>query len=638
MAYVTAYEVKFKDRYAVTWNAYISLPGYSGASVYLTAQGDPIFINYEVLEHYTHSPIKASFCELNLIEYVDDTFKDLFLYDRAAKIQIYRNSVLYWQGWSIAEGYYSLYNLCPKPVKITFVDGLTLLKTIPLPVDTMGGPDKYLIKQYFKTAFDTIGLNNKCYEAFNITSIGLGLFERFYIDSWRWYNPDETYVNMYEVLSDILTAFGARLYQHNGHWKIDNITDLIKGTITYNRYSSAFALEGTTEESKFIEGLTPINHSVYKELDRPYSKLNLKADYGLNQNCIRYPKVFSADCKFSMSEDNILRLTSDIVDPYLQGIKYYLGFFTIQFLNQIPFTVSLKGFARGTFKVKLIIENTLDGKTYTYNNEDNTFWDEKKWVEADQYAVLFKKTYSATTLEVINETIDVYKNILLKGNMYLIICPPYELGIISDPDWNKSDHIRAKIDMNQTTVYYNECKKQDHTFNIENSTLNSNEKNISVKLYSNPSLTYRYGLNPGAATWNTLSSYLVAYVNPGAVYPGIIYTDKEEDMIYEPIQWLLVGNILDGGGLYLIEEYLMNQIMSFYAKLRIKASGTIIGDISFGQVIKYDGKIFMIIHMNKNIKKQTIDITLLELSQYGSFLVDENDDYILTEDGNKIIL
>ena len=223
--YGEKYELQWIDRFGTLWNAYIDVDGWGGSSSYITGSGDPIFVGYEMDDYSIFTPIKPSYCELNLIELVDDTFKELFLSDRKARLSIFKSAALYWQGWSIAEGYNSLYNLCPKPVKLTFVDGLTLLKTVKLPIDTLGGPDKYLIKDYFKLAFDNIGLENKIYEAFNISFSGLDLFTKFYIDSWRWYNNKE-YANLYDILYDILFTFGCRLYQLNGNWRIDNISEI----------------------------------------------------------------------------------------------------------------------------------------------------------------------------------------------------------------------------------------------------------------------------------------------------------------------------------------------------------------------------------------------------------------------------
>lgn len=634
MAYGQKYELQFKDFYGVTWNAYIYVKDYSGSSSYLTGQGDPLNIVYEVTEHFTHTPIKPSYCEVNLIEFTDDTFFEFFTKDRNAKIKIYKNSVLYWQGWSIGDGYYSLYNLCPKPVKITFVDGLTFLKNIPLPVDDMGGPDKYVIREYFKAAFDLIGLENKCYEKFNITYAGLDLLTKFYVDTWRWYN-EGTYSNMYEVLSDILFTFGARLYQHNGDWKIDNIVDLSLGSITYNRYSSNFTLEGTTEEDKVVNGLTPVNHSLYKELERPYSKFTLKVDYGLNTNVIRYKNVFESSCLFNFSEDNILRLTSDIPVPYLQGIKYYLGYFKFEWFNDKAFTVHLSAQVIGLFKVYLLLDNVLDDKTYAYNKVkvEGLAPDADSWEEVSDVSLLYWVNHSkSTTFQRVDETIDVYKRQVLEGNLYLLFCPPYQINLVTNPDWSKDT--KAIIDMNQTTVTYHECQKKEHKVEFGNSDLNTNENELSIKLYSNPDIMFRINLNPNNANWDNLYQSVLGYINPGAVYPGCVFTDADQDMIYDVLRWIRHGE----SDLMMIEDHLVNQIMTYYAHLRTKCVGTIIGAMSFGNTIKYDNKIYMIAHINTNVKKQLNEVTLFEIGQYGSFLIDENEDYILLEDGNKIAL
>ena len=100
--YGEKYELQWIDRFGTLWNAYIDVDGWGGSSSYITGSGDPIFVGYEMDDYSIFTPIKPSYCELNLIELVDDTFKELFLSDRKARLSIFKSAALYWQGWSIS--------------------------------------------------------------------------------------------------------------------------------------------------------------------------------------------------------------------------------------------------------------------------------------------------------------------------------------------------------------------------------------------------------------------------------------------------------------------------------------------------------------------------------------------------------
>lgn len=170
MSYGTKYNLTFQDRFGNTWEVDIQINGYSGDATDLIGSGQPVKINYDVTEHWTHKAIRASSLELELIETSNDQYAEFFTRNKYAKAKIYKNSALYWQGWSIADNYRSLYNLAPKKVLITFVDGLVFLKSKELNLYSgdFSSPGIYQLKSYLSQAFTEIGLSTQIYESLEI--------------------------------------------------------------------------------------------------------------------------------------------------------------------------------------------------------------------------------------------------------------------------------------------------------------------------------------------------------------------------------------------------------------------------------------------------------------------------------------
>ena len=460
MAYGVKYNLTFKDHFQTQWDVDFLTDGYSGAITDLIGTGDdPIIINYEASDYFTHTPIKASSVEINLIETTDDSYRDFFISDKAYKVKVYKGVNLFWQGWTIAEGYSSLYNLTPKSVKITAVDGLTFLKNQKLNVDeasTAGyidGTGIYAMWRYFYQAFRAIGLETGVYESLKLYDTRvvqtLSPITEHHLDTWAFYDPqEEKYDNLYDIISSILTSIGARVYQKDGLWYIDHIRQLESGAITYRVYNSSFTYTGTSAETRNYNITSksgsplnvPVNHSLYKELERPYSKFVLKSAYGLQTDILRYKDsahILVNECTVTLDEEKLI--IDAVNDPILQGVVFNLG--RIEFdagisggFNRIPnhfLTINISGELRGWCKVKLFIENEADSLRYYYNKE--LLYQEKltrlkiQW-DTDTYNDILRSDYSDNfNAERFDESIDIYKSGEdLKGFMYLLINPPFD--------------------------------------------------------------------------------------------------------------------------------------------------------------------------------------------------------------------
>jgi hypothetical protein len=394
--------------------------------------------------------------------------------------------------------------------------------------------------------------------------------------------------------------------------------------------------------------LVPINHSLYKEFDRPFSKFVLKPDYGLNKNLLRYPDVFTADCEFLYADDGTLRLTNDFVVPQLQGITYDLGYIDMGVLpigEVLDITIS--GKCMGYLTFKLILYNIADSKNYYYQGvkvlevEDYEIgtWNEYYTGSGNRFQyIIFVNHSSSSYLKDFNETVKVVNtNPVLKGNLKLLINTPTASSFPqfrTPVNWTTMTY--AVINVGDITVNYLECNKDSYSLALTNSELNINEKEYSVKLYSNPSLYYIMELPPVSVGWmdyDALQKYILGYINPNLAYPGLFYQDSDEDGIYTPITTIKLGTT---GDCKTIEQFITEDIMTYYSVLRNKIMGTLLGQTDFGKCFEYDSKRYIPVSIIMNVKKSQNDVVMLQVSEVESYLLNEDDSYILYEDGNNI--
>lgn len=643
MSFGTKYNLTFKDHFQTQWDIDFQIDGYSGAITDLIGTADPVSINYEASDHFTHSPLKASSVEIRLIELTDDAYKDFFISDKTAKVKIYKGTDLFWQGWTLAEGYNSLYNLCPKPVTLTAIDGLSFLKSCPLSVSETGAgaideTGIFAAFRFLKQAFDKIGFSCNIYESLNLydyrVNQALSPFTETHLDTWKFYNGrNKDYSSLYNVLTDILTAWGARLYQKDGCWYIDHIRQLSSGSITYRAYNSSLTYTGTSVEDRTYDITSasgsplnvPINHSLFKQLERPLSKLKLTSQYHLNKELLRYidaPSV-EGDITYEIQEDKFLKIHGVVGHNYSDGLIYNLGRMDFSGLTDPIMNISLRGEFYGSFSVSLYIYNEDDATNYYYYGlyDGNPTTD--AWKTSSGYVLHAATTGNWRHIRAFDVSYDIYADEeTFKGTMYLLICAPYNSFVSGIPPLDP----QLILDLDDTTVTYNECRKQDKTFELINSSNQTNLKEIELNIYGEPKKE-RFITYGGITTEEILT-----FVNPHLVYPGIFYYYDGDE--YLPCYAFKYGTDDEKK----LENFIIEDIMTFYANLRLKITGTLLGQMNFGMVLDYDSKRYMIASSYYNLKKSQNEIVALQISEVGSFLLNEDDTYILLEDGNKITL
>ena len=700
MSWGTKYILQWYDAppFYTEWRVRFKVWDFVGVVQYMKGTESPARLNYESNDEDTHSAIKASFLEMDIMEFTEDQYLELFEYDKKCLVELSRkpvgeNETIYWMGWTLAGEYNTLYNQPPKPITVTAVCGLSLLKNVPLiekpTVQTTrrgvvtdfepNSPGIYSLREYFYKAFHEIGLDLEIYESFDVYAYGapktLGPLSEHFIDTWKWYESGE-YKSLYDVLSDLLfnACVGGRVYQKNGKWYMDRVKQLIAGEITYRTYDSTFSLTGTATET-LNKGITtqwdvpmnvPVDMSLKKGLLRPYSKITINTDYGLNNNLVRYPNSpnsVTGPIQYSLTTDddnNVMLLSYRDLNaayrPILEGIKYNLGYSNSwAAINDQPnnisiakafMTLTISGRYRGRMCVRVYIDDEVTGGRYFYEsktwpnydpqwtrllNESNPQTDPSGWG-----CVVYLEN-DTTEEQDFSETVELNTfGKELSGQMYLVICPPWWASPpASGSQINHSPVL--KINVNEISVTWNECKTSDNQYPLVATRTQTNIQEHESTIYTAPCVRQDYYVIPGVSK----DHYFRYYLNPHLTYPGLLMYWNGlygGDLKYLPCQWVVYDET-SGADPVKLEVALAQDIMALHAAIGWKVTGTILGQFDIGTVFTYKDRIYMIASMTFDIHLAQTEVILLQIGEAVEILgLESSGDILVTEDSGYIPL
>lgn len=128
------YIISFADRLDVIWNIEIDAPDYTGTSIQLQAGGTPLVIEYNgnddddiFKKHVIPSSITMQVVSTGLE--IDEL---MYISDASYKCRVYRESMLYWQGYVVSDGIQEIDSGVPYDVTIKAIDGLEVLENTVL--------------------------------------------------------------------------------------------------------------------------------------------------------------------------------------------------------------------------------------------------------------------------------------------------------------------------------------------------------------------------------------------------------------------------------------------------------------------------------------------------------------------------
>jgi hypothetical protein len=221
----------------------LTVTGYVGdASGTLQGTGEPLILNYENTGDDVLSPIKSSYLDINFYQTSDSQdYTDLFTpEDLDFKVFLYKNDSLYWQGWL----YPSLVTIAstsvPRVISLAAYDGLHLIKNINYFATDLNSirtsPDatdrfdyQSLLNSLIKCLYNT-GVDNSYYFQCRLKNedVSGASYTDFFTHTRTYHRTwieDQISMTCYEVLDHICNDIGLSVYQRDGNWVVNRISD-----------------------------------------------------------------------------------------------------------------------------------------------------------------------------------------------------------------------------------------------------------------------------------------------------------------------------------------------------------------------------------------------------------------------------
>jgi hypothetical protein len=304
MAYYDKYKFTFATRANKT--AYLYLREDLGsAPAIIEYQGMELNLQYIPNSDDPFEPIFAS--QLGIAIDITDDIENIpnltTLDDRKYFAILYLDDAIEWCGWVLSDSVQISFSTGRRQMSFNAIDGLGMLKSIPLPqsfeesinntnnlayflglcFDSVGlptNPNIVIVCSYF-----AVGMDDRSVQPYNEPFIQTYLPYRTFLAS------PSTYTNCLEILTNIIKSFGCRVFQAGGKWWIVAINEFANNNALFTEYTYNGIVDnyGTIDTLSTIQGYVEnnsnlyfINNSQVKLLKKGFNKI-------LIENSITYP-------------------------------------------------------------------------------------------------------------------------------------------------------------------------------------------------------------------------------------------------------------------------------------------------------------------------------------------------------------
>jgi len=307
-----AYENKYKATFATQTGkvAYLYLQEDSYAGSLIEYQGVSINLQYIPNSDDPFEPVYAS--QINVVLDVTDDLANIpdftTLDDRKYFAKLYLDSDLEWCGWVLSDNVQISYTTGRKQLFFNAIDGLGLLKSIPLPIDAsidinslnsllyfirlcLNGvdfpntPNIMTVCSYFAD-----GMEDRAIHSYSEP------FSQSYLPYRTFIDTGVTYISCFDVLSNIVKSFGCRLFQAGGKWWIVAVNEFANENNWFTEYtytgtvaSSGNNLNTLSTIQGYVgntSGLYFIDNSQFKLMKKGFNKVQYNYDASVADNYI----------------------------------------------------------------------------------------------------------------------------------------------------------------------------------------------------------------------------------------------------------------------------------------------------------------------------------------------------------------
>ncbi len=306
-SYVEKYSLTFKNvKETTTWGIKIFKKNYVGAVIEYCASSDPLVLTMhkgagDQIQSEKFNQIKGSSAQITLIQNTDFEYSEFFTSDdREFQVEVTKDAVLYWKGYSLPDRFTQNYRINAKNVvQIEASDGLALLKN-----EDFKNTDGSLIKEFkskleaIRICLDKLDLGLPIFEAFNVYELSHNStnndspYDQTFVNTEAYITDEEAMetLNCYEVLQKIL--FGARIFQSEGAWHIVRIKEQEAAYVRRKYTSLGVFISSETfnpivdVECPVVNGRFVLDNSGSISIKPAFKSQSIKQDFGFIDNLV----------------------------------------------------------------------------------------------------------------------------------------------------------------------------------------------------------------------------------------------------------------------------------------------------------------------------------------------------------------
>ena len=261
--YGPRYEVNFKDLDSTACLLRVFEREYAGAVEELEAQEEAVSLDWVggATDHLFTQLVNGSECQLALYLMRDDQLLPLFSGDeRLHRVYYYRAGALIWTGYLQPEQYDVAFLTPPTTFNLSATDGLGTLSTIPF----AGSGGEALRGDWSKLhvilfCLGKLDLALPLHTLFHLYPNGAAFtrpaLEQAYVDVAGYQDDKGEPWDCGKVLDALLKPTATRIYQQDGAWWLERLSELTGGATTY----AAYAADGTPGVAVVVNRLVEVS-------------------------------------------------------------------------------------------------------------------------------------------------------------------------------------------------------------------------------------------------------------------------------------------------------------------------------------------------------------------------------------------
>lgn len=310
MAYYDKYKITYATKTSKTAYLYLQedLPSAPTLIEYI---GVDISLQYIPSGDDIYEAIYASelSCTIDVTDNLANIPDFVTVNDRKYFAKLYLGSDLEWCGYTLSDNVSISYSTGRKQLSFNCVDGLGMLRNIPLNINSVGNRtnSQLSVLTYILTCLNSLSfptnpnLMTVCsYFALDMNDRADGTqyepFSQTFLPIRTFKNEDYTYENSFDVLNKLIKSFGCRLFQAGGKWWVVAINEFANTNNYFTQYnylgavvSSGSTLNTSSTIQGYIgntSGLYFINNEQFKLILKGFNRVQTSIEINQDKNLV----------------------------------------------------------------------------------------------------------------------------------------------------------------------------------------------------------------------------------------------------------------------------------------------------------------------------------------------------------------